>query len=241
MTCGVWRSRWRGRLPDEAVNVVVGLSGGCPFMTSAMLRGMVESGVLVAEPEGWRVEPLALADLHSSNWAAGVLSRRIELLPQATIDLLVVGAVLGKEFDLPLAAEIARQPACETAALLNKARERHFVWLQADGVRCAFIHDKIRSALLARLSAEARCDLHRQIALSLQKNFPDRVFDLAYHFDAAGHHDRALPNTLCWPPGKLGRSIRSKWPSSNIALPSAARSRPIGPCSTASPKDWATC
>jgi hypothetical protein len=57
-----------GPLPDEAVDVVVGLSEGCPFMTSAMLRGMVESGVLVAEPNGWRVESLALADLHSSNW-----------------------------------------------------------------------------------------------------------------------------------------------------------------------------
>ncbi len=136
-----------GPLPDEAVNVVVGLSEGCPFMTSAMLRGMVESGALVAESDGWRVEPLALANLHSSNWAAEVLSQRIELLPQPTIDLLVVGAVLGKEFDLPLAAEIAGQPASETAALLNKARERHFVWVQDDGVRCAFIHDRIRSAL----------------------------------------------------------------------------------------------
>ncbi len=185
-----------GPLPDEAVEVVVGLSEGCPFMTSAMLRGMVESGVLVAEPSGWRIEPLALADLHSSNWAAGVLSRRIELLPQPTIDLLVVGAVLGKEFDLPLAAEIAGKPACETSALLNKARERHFVWVQPDGVRCAFIHDKIRFALLARLSAGARRDLHRQIALSLQKNSPDRVFDLAYHFDAAGQSDRALEYAL---------------------------------------------
>jgi two-component system sensor kinase len=185
-----------GPLPDEAVHVVVGLSAGCPFMAAAMLRGMVESGGLVAEASGWRVEPLALADLHSSNWAADVLSRRIELLPQATIDLLVVGAVLGKEFDLALAAEIAGQPACETSGLLNKARERHFVWLQPDGVRCAFIHNKIRAALLARLSAEARRYLHWQIALSLQKNAPDSVFELAYHFDAAGHRERALEYAL---------------------------------------------
>lgn len=185
-----------GPLPDEAVNVVVSLSEGCPFMTSAILRGMVESGVLIAEPNGWRIESLALADLHSSNWAAGVLSRRIELLPQPTIDLLVVGAVLGKEFDLPFAAEIAGQAASETVGVLNTARERHFVWVQPDGVRCAFVHDKIRSALLARLSSHARRDLHNQIALSLQKNSPDRVFDLAYHFDAAGHSDLALEYAL---------------------------------------------
>lgn len=75
-------------------------------------------------------------------------------------------------------------------------RERHFVWVQPDGVHCAFVHDKIRSALLARLSVEARRNLHWQIALSLQKSFPDRVFDLAYHFDAAGDSERALQYAL---------------------------------------------
>ena len=42
-------------------------------MASAMLRGMVESGALLAEPAGWRIEPLALADLQSSSRAAGFL------------------------------------------------------------------------------------------------------------------------------------------------------------------------
>ena len=185
-----------GPLPAEAVNVVVERAEGCPFMASAMLRGMVESGALVSEANEWRVEPLAMADLHSSNWAAGFLSRRIELLPEPTIDLLAVGAVLGKEFDLSLAAEIAHCPTSEAVDILDKARERHFVWVRPDGIRCAFVHDKIRSALLGRLSSEARRELHEQIALSLQENSPDRVFDLAYHFDAAGQSERALQYAL---------------------------------------------
>ena len=70
------------------------------------------------------------------------------------------------------------------------------MWVQPDGIRCDFVHDKIRSALLARLSAEDRRNLHRQVALSLQKSFPDRIFDLAYHFDAAGQSVRALEYAL---------------------------------------------
>ena len=185
-----------GPLPEAAVDAVIVRSEGCPFMASAVLRGMVESGALVAEPQGWRVEPLAMADLHSSSWAGGFLSRRIELLPQPVVDLLVMGAVLGKEFDLPLAAKLVGQDASQLIAALEKARERHYVWVRPDGIRCAFVHDKIRAALLARLSDERRKELHYRIALSLQNKTPDRIFDLAYHFDAAGGSEEALPYAL---------------------------------------------
>ena len=47
-----------------------------------------------------------------------------------------------------------------------------------------------------RLSGESRRKLHEQVALSLQRNSPDRVFDLAYHFDAAGQSERALEHAL---------------------------------------------
>ena len=181
-----------GPLPATAIDEVIARSDGCPFMASAVLRGMVESEALVAEPDGWRIEPLAMADLRSSSWAGGFLSRRIELLPQPAIDLLVMGAVLGKEFDLPLAAELIGQDSSQAIAALQQARERHYVWVRADGIRCAFVHDKIRAALLARLSLERRQELHHRIAFSLQATAPDRIFDLAYHFDAAGHSEQAL-------------------------------------------------
>jgi signal transduction histidine kinase/DNA-binding response OmpR family regulator len=191
-----------GPLPDAAVDEIVARSEGCPFMASAVLRGMVESGALVAEPGapgsrvGWRVEPLAMADLRSSSSAGGFLTRRIELLPQDAVDLLVMGAVLGKEFELPLAAELVGQESSRAIAALEAARERHYVWVRPDGVRCAFVHDKIRAALLERLSAEERQNVHYSIALSLQAGAADRVFELAYHFDAAGHSERALPYAL---------------------------------------------
>jgi two-component system sensor kinase len=190
-----------GRLPDTAVDEVIARSDGCPFMASAVLRGMVESGALVADTAGWRVEPLAMADLRSSSSAAGFLTRRIELLPQHAIDFLIMGAVLGKEFELPLAAGLVGQESSRAIDALEAARERHFVWVRPDGVRCAFVHDKIRAALLERLSSEERQSLHYRIATSLQgdtqKLVPgDRVFDLAYHFDAAGHSEQALPYAL---------------------------------------------
>ncbi|HEY5313349.1 MAG TPA: AAA family ATPase, partial [Pirellulales bacterium] len=96
-----------GPLPEQVVDLVTEFSGGSPFMASAVMRGLVESGALVAEPHGWRVEPLALADLQSSQHAGSFLSRRIELLPPQAAELLTIGAILGKEFDLQTAIALA--------------------------------------------------------------------------------------------------------------------------------------
>ena len=185
-----------GPLPAEVVEVVYRLSEGSPFMASAVLRGMVESGALLAEPTGWRIEPLALADLHSSSRAAGFLSRRIELLPQDTLELLTIGAVLGKEFDLNLAAKFLSLSTSQAVTTLDTARERHLVWIRPNGAECIFVHDKIRDALLDRLTPKTRQDLHLRVARHLQQEDAGRIFDLAYHFDAAGDYESALPYAL---------------------------------------------
>jgi signal transduction histidine kinase/CheY-like chemotaxis protein len=185
-----------GPLPADAIEVVCRLSEGSPFMASAVLRGMTESGALLCEPTGWRIEPAALADLKSSSRAAGFLARRIELLPQKTLDILTVGAVLGKEFDLNLAARLVVMSPADAMATLDLARARHFVWIRPDGAECVFVHDKIRSALLARISSEARRELHHLIAHHLRQKAPDKIFDLAYHFDAANDPASALPYAL---------------------------------------------
>ena len=66
-----------GPLPDAAVDVVRQLSGGSPFMASAVLHGLVESNALVPTRQGWRVEPLAIANLQSSSQAGSFLTHRL--------------------------------------------------------------------------------------------------------------------------------------------------------------------
>ena len=185
-----------GPLPPDAVELVVRLSDGSPFMASAVLHGMVESGALVAEPSGWRIDSLAMADLQSSGHAASFLSRRVEVLPARTLELLLVGAVLGKEFDVDIAAQLAEQAPARAIAAADEARRRHLVWLRPDGSRYVFVHDKIRAVLLERMSEGRRKRVHRQAARYLQRHARDRVSALAYHFDAAGESENALPYAL---------------------------------------------
>lgn len=185
-----------GPLPDEAVDVIERLAEGSPFMASAALRGLVESGALLPVSDGWRVEPLAMAGVQSSRHAAAFLASRIELLPETTIKLLSVGAVLGKEFDLFTASKLARQSSAQAIAALNEAQQRHIVWSKSTDDRCAFMHDKLRQTLLDRLPEIERKDLHLRAAVDLEVEAPGRVYDLAYHFDAVGESERALPFAL---------------------------------------------
>ncbi|MBN2577671.1 MAG: response regulator [Pirellulales bacterium] len=185
-----------GPLPQDTVNLITRLAAGSPFMASAVLWGLVESGALVADANGWRIEPLAMADVSSSSRAAAFLARRLDLLPPETIQLLFGGAILGKEFDLEIAAQLARLRPAHAIGALDDARHRHLLWSRPDGARCVFVHDQIRSALLERLSLTDRQDLHRRAAFYFQQSAPDCISELAYHFDAAGDSQLALPYAI---------------------------------------------
>ena len=83
----------------------------------------------------------------------------------------------------------------DAISAVDEARERHLLWLRPSGATCVFVHDRVRSVFLDRLSPGKRSELHRRVARLLQERAPDRVFDLAYHFDAASDiNDPPNPN-----------------------------------------------
>ncbi|MEA2843109.1 MAG: hypothetical protein QOJ69_780, partial [Actinomycetota bacterium] len=182
-----------GPLPEEALEAVSFLSEGSPFMASAVLRGLVEAGALVTTEGGWEVDRERLADVQTSRRAALFLLRRLELLAPDTLDLLSVGAVLGKEFDVGVAVELCGEEPAVAAAGLVEAGQRRIVWVDEQAGRARFLHDKLREALLSRLDSDRRRQLHLLAAVRIEAIDPDRVFELAYHFDAAGSGLRALP------------------------------------------------
>jgi two-component system sensor kinase len=229
-----------GPLPDEAAEVLVRLSGGSPFMASAVLRGLVESGALAPSPSGWRIEPLALDHLQSSNHAAAFLARRIELLPPATVNLLSVGAVLGKEFDLKIAAHLCEQSASETIDAADEARQRRLVWLGPDGGQCVFVHDKIRAALLERLSPTIAAAFTGARPCTCSKKGRSSIPIWRITSTPPATPTAPCP-TRCERPRPRGPNTRSRLRSNNTGLRSVGLRTPIGPRGSALPKDWATC
>jgi diguanylate cyclase (GGDEF)-like protein/PAS domain S-box-containing protein len=186
-----------GPLPDAAIEVVVRLADGSPFMGAAVLRGLVESGALVISEYGWSVDEQAMQQVQTARRSAAFLVRRLELLSADALEVLSVGAVLGKEFDIVTAVELAGK-AQSAPEILEEARARRLLWIDDRTGRCSFFHDKIRESLLARLDAGTRRGWHSRAADALLRRDLDgtAVFDLAYHLDAAGRHAACLPHAL---------------------------------------------
>jgi PAS domain S-box-containing protein len=196
---GLLAESMAGTLPGVALDTVVRLADGNPFMAAAVLRGLAESEVIAPGPDGWTVDPDRVLDVQAARRSAAFLVRRLELLGPAALELLSVGAVLGKQFDVRTALLIA-DPAPDADAILDEARRRRLLWRSDDGARCTFFHDKIRESLLARMTDDLRRDLHGRAADVLlvadRRAREDLVFDLAYHLDAAGRASDALPFAL---------------------------------------------
>jgi two-component system sensor kinase len=84
----------------------------------------------------------------------------------------------------------------EALSALEVARRRRILWTKGPEGRYAFVHDKLRDAMLELLPPDERRALHRLAAVHIEQAQRTRVFELAYHFDAAGEPDRALPYAL---------------------------------------------
>ena len=185
-----------GQLPNEVLETVTRLAEGSPFMASAVLRGLVETGALVETQSRWTVNPHAMQSVHSSSHAGTILARRLDLLPEESRRLLAWGAVLGSEFEIDRVSRLSGLSSSEVIEAIDTARSRHLIWCRQSGGECVFVHDKIRESLLDLVSEESRLEQHCQAAFDLQRYSPERHSAIAFHFDAAGMHLAALEYAL---------------------------------------------
>jgi len=195
-----------GPLPPIVLETVVRLADGNPFMGAAVMRGLVESSAIVSGDDGWMVDVDRLHDVQGARQSALFLVSRLELLEPAALALLSAGAVLGKQFDIGTAVSIAQAEPAAADDIVLDAMRRRLLWIDRNEHQCRFFHDKIREALLNRLAAETRGDLHSRAADALiaAGDDGDAVFDIAYHLDAAGRGREALPYALA--AARLSRS-----------------------------------
>jgi tetratricopeptide (TPR) repeat protein len=163
--------------------------------------GALQSGTsIVLQTEGvhtltfWSVDELAMADVEASRRAATLLAHRLKLLGGPALAILQPAAVLGKELDPDLLADLLGRSHTDLLEFLGEARRRHLVWSH-DG-RWAFVHDKIRQAVLEAIPPDERRRLHLAAARHLEEHHRERTFEIAYHFDAAGQSERASPYAL---------------------------------------------
>jgi DNA-binding CsgD family transcriptional regulator len=117
-----------------------------------------------------------------------VLQRRLSRLSEATIQLLTVGSVLGREFDFRIAAAIV-QPAADLDLLsaLDEALERLFVEPMPGAGESwyRFRHALVRDAVYEGVSPSRRAHWHAAVVELMEQRLgaggEECAVDLAYH------------------------------------------------------------
>ena len=132
--------------------------------------------------------------------------------------------------------------AADAISSIDVARQRQLIWCRPDGVTCVFVHDKIRQALLDRLTLSPRgrrftCGPHT-ISKSI---FPIKFPNSAYHFDSAGVSDKAFHYALIAAEQARIRYALETAEQQYQDRPARRERRRDFKFNTALPKGWATC
>ena len=155
---------------DDLVREVHGRTSGNPFFVTEVAHLQSSDRNLI--PDNVRA----------------VLQRRLSRLSEATIQLLTVGSVLGREFDFRIAAAIV-QPGRNVDLLssLDEALERLIIepMPAAGESRYRFRHALVRDAVYESVSPSRRAHWHAAVVELMEQQLGARLeehtADLAYH------------------------------------------------------------
>ena len=169
----VLATRVLGADPGPDLASMLAKAGGNPLWVAAMLRTLADEGLLRKSGGGVDVTtselPTSLRDL---------VVRRLRHLPDPTLQLLQVTAVLGDAVSLRDVAAVAHLPPGEVFAGLSHAFEARLL-VEADG-RVVFRHQLLHEAIYQHMPRPVRQLLHREAAVALMAAGADRL-DVADH------------------------------------------------------------
>ena len=161
--------------PPAVLATVWDRTGGNPFFVGELTRLLVAEkalteGTATTAPVPWAVRQ--------------VVGRRMERLPEATRELLVVAAVAGRDFDLRVAARAAHLDLDEALDVVDVAVAAGVVKEHPAAVeRFQFSHALVQQTIYEELTGLRRARLHGLVAEALEETDGDRAqaTEVAHH------------------------------------------------------------
>ncbi|MFA1539254.1 BTAD domain-containing putative transcriptional regulator [Actinomadura monticuli] len=158
-------------LGDAELAVIAERTGGNPFFTRETARLLDAEGL----PAATRRVPAGVGD---------VLRRRIARLPGPVQTVLRDAAVIGRDADLRVLADLAGDEDTVIDAV-EAGMAGGLVTEPAPG-RMRFAHALVRDTLYTGLSRARRTRVHGRVAAALERHVPDEAAAIAHHYLEAG-------------------------------------------------------
>ena len=158
---------------EDDLSRVCDATGGNPLFIREMVR-------LVGGPSGWRGHPAI------SEGVRAVIHQRLAFPDAEAIGVLSVAAVVGREFGVPLVAQVSGLDPAQVLQSLQDAERLELVDRAPGTGVFRFGHGLVRDVLYDDLPVGVRTELHGKVAAAIeQRAGPDRAAQLgqlAYHF-----------------------------------------------------------
>jgi len=169
---------------------------GNPFFTEELVRAFFEAGVLAGEAGSYRLVHEPEEAVLPAN-VQGVLSARIDRLPERDKHVLQAAAVIGREFDDHVLRRITGLNEDDLTAPLHALRSAEFVYETAlyPVAEYAFKHPLTQEVAYASQLAEHRLRTHAAVGRAMIEEAGDRLDErsalIAHHLEAGGEREEA--------------------------------------------------
>jgi len=193
-------NRLGGDVHEELVQLLYRATDGNPFYAEQTLEYFLETEQIVAHEGQWCLKE---AQFTLSSSVEAILTARIDRLSELVRETVKAAAVIGREFELPVLAEVMKaegvlapqqaDPQAHLREQIRKAEEGR-IWQGINELRYMFRHSLLREAAYGMQVQTRLRKLHRLIAQAIEKLFAgeleERYVDLAFHYEQAGVSDK---------------------------------------------------
>jgi tetratricopeptide (TPR) repeat protein/class 3 adenylate cyclase/tRNA A-37 threonylcarbamoyl transferase component Bud32 len=180
------------RVSDELARRLYERTGGNPFFLEQVCSALLEQGA-VARTTGEAVVEGGAAALSLPDTVQAVIRTRLDKLEPTAREVLRVAAVIGRDFEHTLIAEVLGRDV-DLLSALTRLRASGLIQQIRSAYR--FTHVLTQEVSYESLLRHQRKTLHDVIGRAIERYHPDRLDEkaalLAYHFE----HARAWPEAV---------------------------------------------
>ena len=163
---------------------IVSLAEGTPLGVLELVGALVDGGALRPQWGDWGFDRDVAERIQLPRGATGLLARRIDALPAATLHVLRVAALLRMPIARELIAQVCGIEPGDVGFAFNEASRAGLFELTPSG-EAAFVHGAVTDGVLAGMPEEERRELHRRIASTLgHPADATLLLEAAHHLDA---------------------------------------------------------
>ena len=187
-----------GAASPDLVQGLAKRSEGNPYFAEQILLYFQEENLLEMSEKGWRL----IRNLQEGSLPADIralLVARLDQLTRNVKDVIQTAAVLGREFEVQVLAEMLQDDNLLSDEII--AAERAEIWTALSQIRYIFSHGLLRDAAYSMQMQARRVELHAIAVDALEKVYAEDVEhhygELAYHAEHAKLAEKAFHYLRC--------------------------------------------